>query len=172
MATHDDNPELPDVQAADRPTLAAVAEVFDLIDPTPPAALDAAIAAFGFRDLDAQLAELVVDSWDPERSLALRAAPSDVRFLGFRRDGVSLDIELHPDGTLVGQIAADDEAPIDASSASGAGGGSWSAVQVESGAGDVRDLDVDDRGRFRDAVAARSIRLRCGARFVTPWISW
>lgn len=157
MATHDDNQ-----------TLAAVAAAFDELPLVPPAALDAAIAAFGFRDLDAQLAELVVDSWDPERSLALRAAPSDVRFLGFRRDGLSLDIELHPDGTLVGQVAADEESDGE----SAAAGGTALDVQVESGVGDVRDLAVDDRGRFRDAVVARSIRLRCGSRLVTPWITW
>ncbi len=142
--------------------VAVVSAAFDGVGAAPAAAVDAAIAAFAFRDLDALLAELVTDSWDAERSLAMRAEPSDVRFLGFRRDGLSLDVELHPDGSLVGQLLAGDEdaaVPV-------------AELHVESRDGTVAAVAIDARGRFHERLTARVVRLRCPGRLVTPWLAW
>ncbi len=152
--------------------LAVLAAAFDDVDATPAAAIDAAIAAFGFRDLDAQLADLVTDSWDAERSLALRAEPSDVRFLGFRRDGLTLDVELHPDGSVVGQLLADAPTGTAADSTADATAALPTELHVEERDGRVTTVALDARGRFREALTARVVRLRCPGRLVTPWLTW
>ncbi len=151
---------------ADDRVIAAVSTAFDDLGSAPPVAVDAAIAAFGFRDLDALLADLITDSWDPERSLVLRAEPSDVRFLGFRREGLALDLELHPDGTVVGQLLAD-EATVGATS-----GGIPTELHVEARDGRAIAVALDARGRFRETLTERVVRLRCPGRLITPWLTW
>lgn len=148
---------------------AVVSAAFDDIGAAPAAAVDAAIAAFAFRDLDALLAELTTDSWDGERSLALRAEPSDVRFLGFRRDGWSLDVELHPDGSVVGQLLASGDDAADGVAVAAA---PITELHVESRDGEVMTLALDARGRFQERLTARVVRLRCPGRLVTPWLAW
>ena len=165
MPDQDDrHPPLDDDQVT-----AVVSAAFDEIGSAPTPAVDAAIAAFGFRDLDALLAELVTDSWDADRSLALRAEPSDVRFLGFRRDGLSLDVELHPDGSVVGQLLAD---PADADDARDGPDPTSPVLHVEARDGAVTPIRLDARGRFQQALTGRVVRLRCPGRLVTPWLTW
>ena len=136
--------------------LALLAESFDEIAATPTAALDVANAAIGMRDLEGQLAELIFDSWHQEHAGATRATATDARLLSFTTDGVTLDVELHADGTTVlGQVTPE----------------GTHIVQLELSDGSVIDAGADEFGRFRHAVPAGPIRLRVLGRFVTPWVS-
>jgi hypothetical protein len=67
-------------------------------DAPPDDVLAAARAAWETRDLDAELAALVADSWTDAQVVATRAAASDVRMLTFEVDGVTVevDVELDP----------------------------------------------------------------------------
>lgn len=135
---------------------ALLREGFDEIEPTPTAALDVAIAAIGMRDLDGQLAELIFDSWQQEHVGATRATATDARLLSYTTDGITLDVELHADGTtILGQITPQ----------------STHRVLLETSDGTIVDAGADEFGRFRQVVLAGPVRLRIEGRFVTPWIS-
>jgi hypothetical protein len=72
-------------------------------DPVPGDVTDFAKAAFGWRRLDADLAELLEDSALESESAAL-ARGSGGRSLTFRSDDLTIDIEVEAD-TLLGQLA-------------------------------------------------------------------
>ncbi|MGO9957376.1 MAG: hypothetical protein ACLP50_15645 [Solirubrobacteraceae bacterium] len=78
-------------------------------DPVPPLVTEAAKAAFGWRRLDADLAELLADSSLETESLArTRGAGAPVRSVTFSAGGLTIDIEIHSDGaqrTLLGQLS-------------------------------------------------------------------
>jgi len=136
--------------------LSLLAESFDEVEPTPAAALDVAVAAIGMRDLDDRLAELIFDSWRQEHAGATRATATDARLLSFTGDGITLDVELHADGTTVlGQITPQ----------------GTHVVQLETADGSLVDVGADEFGRFRHAVPAGPVRLRVAGRLVTPWVS-
>lgn len=129
---------------------------FDDVPPTPPAALEAARAAIGMRDLEGQLAELIFDSWRQDQVTATRSSTAEARLLSFALDDVTLDVELHADGTtLLGQVSPEGR----------------HVVEIETGDGVLADVGADDFGRFRYAAAIGPIRLRVGSRLITPWIS-
>lgn len=79
--------------------------MFATDDPVPTAAIEAAKAAFGWRDIDAELAALVSDS--------LTAAPAAVRgtpprLLSFATEAVTIDLEVTADdghARILGQLA-------------------------------------------------------------------
>jgi len=77
------------------------------LDPVPPELTAAAVDAFAFRDLDAELAELAFDSLldaDPATLVRGSAGP---RLVSFTAGELSIDIEVAgagPDRQLMGQI--------------------------------------------------------------------
>jgi hypothetical protein len=89
---------------------AALRRMLAEADPLPPAALESAKAALGWRDLDAQLAQLLSV---PDRELSsLRGQP---RLLSFTTDQGVIDVEVSSeDGTvrLLGQLEPAGEAEI------------------------------------------------------------
>jgi hypothetical protein len=110
--------------------------------------------AFAMRRVDDELAELLFDTGIEQATVLRGDGP---RALSFVADGVVLDVELQPDGTLSGRIA-----PADVE------------VTVEGAAG-VAELQPDHLGRFTAAAPAGRLRfvLRSAAharRILTPWI--
>ncbi|GAA0968047.1 hypothetical protein [Actinocorallia libanotica] len=68
---------------------------FELLDPPPPTLLDAARAAFAFRDPDAALAELTRDS--TPAGAGLRGTS---RLLTFAGEDVTVELQVSPSGHL------------------------------------------------------------------------
>jgi hypothetical protein len=126
-------------------------DVLGRVDPTPPEVTEFARAALGWRRLDADLAELLADSALETESAALtRSGGSAGRWLTFRADDLTIDVELQADGgaqTLLGQLAP----PPDAAT-----------VEVQTGDGAVAaTAETDALGRFRLSLEAEGrIRLR------------
>lgn len=64
------------------------------LEPVPPELLDAAAQVFSWRDVDAEIAELVFDSLlDPDEAALVRGAP-ERRLLSFAGGGVTVDVEV------------------------------------------------------------------------------
>lgn len=132
---------------------AALAEA----DAVPPHLMAAAQASFGWRTIDADLAELTYDSLlDDDRLVTVRSthsAPATAggpRALTFERAEITVDIEITPSThgrTLLGQVV----------------GPTAEAVVVERARGTATtELAVDDLGRFRTTdLAPGPVRLRC-----------
>ncbi|HVM00140.1 MAG TPA: hypothetical protein VM324_12685 [Egibacteraceae bacterium] len=119
------------------------------VDPPPGVLVEAARAAFSWRTLDAELAELVYDSVADERlALALRSSPTELRLLTFTVDDVTVEVEVAVQGTLrrlVGQVVPMQPARIEICHGSG-----------------VATAQADEIGRFRaDALPAGPVSLRC-----------
>jgi hypothetical protein len=94
---------------------AAVARMYTAADPPPPHLLAMASALLSWRDPDAELAALVVDSAVAGEAAGIRSGSESPRMLSFALGDVVLDVELVvDDGTvrLVGQVSAPEVAPI------------------------------------------------------------
>ena len=131
-------------------------------DAPPEMVLQAARAAFLMRRIDAELAELVLDSAVDVGPVAVRAGETDaVRMLSFETDSVSIEVQVTDiDGlrSLLGLV-------------SGASG----LVEVETAAG-RSSVDLDGLGRFSvPNVPAGAVRLHLtadtGAAVTTSWVS-
>jgi hypothetical protein len=128
----------------------------ELADPVPPGLTDAAVAAFSFRTLDAELAQLTFDSL-VEGAGAVRG--DGPRTLTFTAGEVTVEVELGED-RLVGQLL-----PVS--------GPAEIEVRRTSGVTTVR---ADDLGRFTvEPFAAGPFSLRCQLAedhaVVTDWFS-
>lgn len=66
-------------------------------DPVPDHVVADAKALFTLRDLDAELAELVADSWVDEPSVLTRALVADVRMLSFACGDVTIELDVDTD---------------------------------------------------------------------------
>src|ERR1700722_7045820 len=68
-------------------------------DPVPPLLMQAPIDAFSWRDIDAELAELVFDSlFDTDEATLVRSSP-DRRMVSFKTAELTIDIEVSGAGT-------------------------------------------------------------------------
>jgi hypothetical protein len=142
------------------PTFAALRSVIDRADPVPPAVVDAARAAYIWRTIDAELAELTADSAMTSAGVRSSSAP---RLLTFEGAGIEVEVEVAQMGTtrrLAGQLV-----PV-------------SAAQVTvRWAGGTEDAVADDLGRFAvDGIPSGAISLavlRAGEQhpIVTSWVS-
>jgi hypothetical protein len=113
------------------------------VDPVPDEVAAYAKAALGWRRIDAELAELLVDS--RLEALATRSVSEAARSLTFRASDLDVDVELEPDDagvSLLGQLAPAGSARIEA--------------QRDDGT-TVATADADELGRFR-------LMLEAGAR--------
>lgn len=143
----------------DEELLAQLRAAGTVADGPPEVVLAAAKAAFGLRALDAELAELVADSLE---SGSLVRGATTVRLVTFEAAGVTVDLEVTPEGErhrLLGQLS----------------GASGRPVQLDAGGRQWR-VAVDELGRFAvDDVAAGPLRLRCtsaaGVPVVTSWLT-
>jgi len=133
--------------------------VADQADPVPELVLEQARAAYTLRTLDAELAELVLDSDD--EGAALVRGGDDLRMLAFRGDSLSVEVEVARTG--------------DRWSLRGLATGATGAVEVETTEGTVSAV-LDARGRFvADDLAPGSLRLHLtaadGTRVTTSWVT-
>jgi hypothetical protein len=132
------------------------------LDPVPPDLLAGAAGAFAWRDIDAELAELVFDSLlDVDEATLVRGSP-ERRLVSFAGGGLTVDVEVTTTGptrTIMGQI-----------------------VPPQGGAIDIRrqqetvTIEADELGRFRSGPlppGPLSLRLRPagGAPVVTDWLA-
>jgi hypothetical protein len=127
----------------DDPLLAELRRLAGVVDPVPDEVAAYAKAALGWRRIDAELAELLVDS--RLEALATRSVSEAARSLTFRASDLDVDVELEPDDagvSLLGQLAPAGSARIEA--------------QRDDGT-TVARADADELGRFR-------LMLEAGAR--------
>ena len=139
-------------------------------DPVPPLLMQAAIDAFSWRDIDAELAELVFDSlFDTDEATLVRSSP-DRRMVSFKTAELTIDIEVSGAGTggagsgrsVMGQIIPPQRA----------------TVEIRYREGGVT-MEADELGRFQSAAVQSgpmSLRLRPAASgerpaVVTDWVS-
>ena len=134
-------------------------------EPVPAGLLRAAVDAFGWRHIDAELAELVYDSLLDTDEASLVRGPAGQRLVSFAVGGITIDVEVTtagPGRTVMGQIAPARPA----------------TVEIRHPAGTVTAA-ADELGRFRSGPlppGPASLRLRPapgsgGPAIVTDWIS-
>ena len=141
----------------DEELLRALGEVLDADEPFPVALVDAEAAAFASRDLDDELAELLYDT-----AAELAGAGGGLRgddgprTLSFAAGEHALDVELHDDDTVVGQVS-----PPDA------------VLRLAGPMGEIA-LEPDRLGRFTATAPPGRLRFVItgvgGGRIVTPWV--
>jgi len=145
----------------DEVLIAQLRRIGDQVDPPPQAVLEAARAAFLMRRIDAELAELVLDSAVDAGSVAVRGGDTDaVRMLTFESGAVSVEVQVTDvDGlrSLLGLV-------------SGASG----PIEVETAVG-RRSVPVDSLGRFSiGQVPPGTVRLHLtaddGTAVTTSWV--
>ena len=134
-------------------------------EPVPAELVQAALDAFGWRDIDARLAELVYDSLvDADEASLVRGSPGQ-RLVSFAVGGMTIDVEVTsagPGRAVMGQIAPPQRAVVDIR-------GRRETVTVE----------ADELGRFWSGPlppGPASLRLRppseaAGPAVVTDWIA-
>ena len=84
--------------------LTDLARVLAAIDGEHSSSTAAAKAAFAWRSLDFELAELTFDSRVDEPEVVVRSGATDLRRLSFTSGSVSIEIETGSEGTLIGQV--------------------------------------------------------------------
>lgn len=142
------------------PMFSTLRSVIDRADPVPAAIIEAARAAYTWRTIDAELAELTADSAMAAAGVRSSSAP---RLLTFEGAGVEVEVEVAQTGAtrrLSGQLVPVGPAQITVR---------WS--------GGSQGTTADDLGRFAvERIPAGSVSLaivRVGADqpVVTSWIS-
>jgi hypothetical protein len=150
--------------SGDDALLARLRRIAAEADPVPELVIQAARAAFGLRELDARLAELVRDSAVDISAIAVRG--TDRRLLSFEVGDVAVECEITERDSrrdIIGQLVGGTAAGIDVEVA----GTEVTSTQTVT-------VPVDARGRFsvRD-IPAGPLRLRCrladGTTVVTSW---
>ena len=134
-------------------------------EPVPAELVQAALDAFGWRDIDAELAELVYDSLvDADEASLVRGSPGQ-RLVSFAVGGMTIDVEVTSTGpgrAVMGQIAPPQRAVVDIR-----------------GTRDTVTVETDELGRFQSGPVLPgpvSLRLRPpaggdGPAIVTDWIA-
>jgi len=85
------------------------------VDPVPDEVTAYAESALGWRRVDAELAELLADSWLEADALA-RSGEGAARQLSFRASGLELDVEIQAaaaGAVILGQLAPPDAAELE-----------------------------------------------------------
>jgi hypothetical protein len=128
-----------------------------LLEPVPPGLIQAAQDAFGWRDMDYELAELVSDSLLDSDEASLVRGAQERRLVSFRAREVSIDVEVtHTTAgrSLLGQLTPPQSAVVEIRRRHG-------AVEVE----------ADELGRFRSGrlpPGPASLRIRSTADSAPP----
>jgi hypothetical protein len=148
------------VEQSQDPLLTALRNVVANADPVPPSVVEAARAAYVWRTIDAELAELTADSAMATSGVRSSSAP---RLLTFEGAGVEVEVEVAETGStrrLSAQLVPVGPAHVTVR---------WS--------GGTKETTADEFGRFAvEGVPAGSVSLiveRVGVEhpIVTSWIS-
>ena len=134
-------------------------------EPVPAELHQAAVDAFSWRDIDAEIAELVYDSLLDADAASLVRGPAGQRLVSFAAGGMTIDLEVTsagPGRTVMGQIAPPQRATVDIRHPH-----------------DTVTVEADDLGRFRSGPlppGPASLRLRpppdaAGTAVITDWIA-
>ena len=145
--------------AADDQLVADLRRIAARADPVPEALLTAARAAFGLRELDARVAELVRDSAVGASATAVRGPGA--RMLSFETADTVIECQVTARGhrrDVIGQLV----------------GAVGALLQVQVAGARAVDVPVDDRGRFSVGdLPAGPFRLRFsladGSTLLTSW---
>ncbi len=152
-------PDLDDELEADLRRLAADRE------PVPAELHRAAVDAFSWRDIDAEIAELVYDSLLDADAASLVRGPADQRMVSFAVGGMTIDLEVTSTGpgrTVMGQIVPPQPATVEIRHPQ-----------------DTVTVEADDLGRFRSGPlppGPASLRLRpppgeAGPAIISDWVA-
>jgi len=148
------------VEQSQDPLLTALRSVVANADPVPPSVVEAARAAYVWRTIDAELAELTADSAMASSGVRSSSAP---RLLTFEGAGVEVEVEVAETGStrrLSAQLVPVGPAQVTVR---------WS--------GGTKETTADELGRFAvEGIPAGSVSLvveRLGVEhpIVTSWIS-
>lgn len=119
------------------------------LEPVPDRLVQAAIDAYAWRTVDADLAELVFDSLADRDEAALVRGGQQERLLSFRASGLTIEVEVTVTGSarrLIGQLLPPQRADVE--------------IRHQD---DVLRLATDDLGRFiAESLPAGPVSLRCG----------
>jgi hypothetical protein len=146
----------------DEAILARLHAICQEVDPVPDLVFEAARAAFSLRRLDAELAELVLDSFEESAgAVAVRAAGlADIRLLSFVAGPLTIELQVTERDSarhLVAQVS----------------GIELAAAALETATGRT-ELDTDDGVLIAEHVPAGRIRFHLtpasGPAYVTSWI--
>jgi hypothetical protein len=126
--------------------------------PAPESIHQGALAAFEWRSVDEELAELLSDSAESERLVGARATLHGIRLMEFVAGAIQISLGLSDSGLLTGTLS----------------GHSEQTAKLVSSAGHQLDLIVDEFGEFIcDEIPSGPIRIELGVgpgRIVTDWI--
>ena len=147
--------------AADDRLLGELGDALATGDPVPEAVLDAARAAFTWRTIDAELAELVFDSVVDEVAGVRGGTATGDRHMSFRAPGVEVEILINgvSDRRVTGQLVPPAEA----------------AIEIVAD-GFTQATETDEMGRFGfDGVPAGPASITCrlsdGRIIKTDWVA-
>ena len=118
-------------------------------EPVPAELVQAAVDAFGWRNIDAELAELVYDSLIDTDEASLVRGPPGQRLVSFAVAGITIDVEVSsagPGRSVMGQIVPPQRATVD--------------IRYRQ---DTVTVEADELGRFRSGPlppGPASLRLR------------
>jgi hypothetical protein len=140
----------------DAKTEAELREIFGHLDPVPQLLDDAARAAFSWRTVDAEIAELLRDSADAETDVLVRSGGGP-RQLSFESPQLAIELEVTETGLRERRVAGQLLPPEEAT------------VLLERPGVDPVSVQADDLGRFvLEGLLAGVVRLRVGA-IAIPW---
>jgi hypothetical protein len=140
----------------DATTEAELRALFAHMDPVPQLLDEAARAAFSWRTVDEELAELTRDSSDEEAEMLVRSAGGP-RQLSFESPRLSIELEVVATGPRERRVEGQLLPPEPAT------------VSVERPGEEELDVQADELGRFAlEGIAAGVVRLRV-AHVATPW---
>jgi hypothetical protein len=134
------------------------------LEPVPDRLVQAAVDAYAWRTVDADLAELVFDSLADQDEAALVRGRQQERLLSFRAGGLTIEVEVTaagPSRRLIGQLVPPQRAEVE--------------IRHQD---EVVTLITDEFGRFiAESLPAGPVSLRCGpadqahrSAVVTDWV--
>jgi hypothetical protein len=146
----------------DATTEAELRAILGHLDPVPQLLDDAARAAFGWRTVDAEIAELLRDSAEAEQEAGMLVRSSGgPRQLSFESPKLGIELEVTETGPRERRVAGQLLPPGDAT------------VTLERPGADPVSVQADDLGRFvLDGLRAGAVRLHValrGAQIAIPW---
>jgi hypothetical protein len=120
------------------------------LEPVPERLVQAAVDAYAWRTVDADLAELVFDSLADRQEAALVRGGQGERLLSFQASSLTIEVEVTATGTarrLIGQLVPPQRADVE--------------IRHQD---DVVTIATDELGRFiADSLPAGPVSLRCAA---------